>query len=624
MRIRTTLLSLLLACAPLASAAAHTVSQDASETATAQDAESSELDSPRATMFTFLGAIREVQEGDTERWKTVLECIEFGDTPIVVGTEASRTVARDLWGALNHIRVVSEEELPDAEAIGARSSFVYFPRPFDDQDEAIRRRARLGDERIELVRGEGGRWRFSPGTVLAAHDLYLALLPLGRKADVDETVLETQSLVRRWMPDALRDLSFLDLEAWQWIGLALLVFLGVLLDQVLRGLARGVGATVLGRYRVEVRSEVLTRFARPLGLLGAGLTWLTLLRPLDLPLTAEEILLAAARTFVILAGTWAAWRSIDFGAEFLLHRAKQTESRFDDVLVPLVSKSLKIVATAFGLIYAAQSLRINIVPLITGLGIGGLAFAFAAKDTIENFFGSVAVILDRPFEVGDWVVIGDVEGTVEELGFRSTRVRTFYNSQITIPNSTLVRATVDNFGRRKYRRWKTVIGLQYDTPPEQLLAFTTGIQELVRNHPYTRKDYYQVWCNEFGPSSIDVLVYVFHQVPDWSTELRERERLLVDIVRLADRLGVSFAFPTRTVHLYKEEHAPPAVRFDPPGRTSDRRSMVQGIRAAQAIVADQGWKEQQPAGVEFSKAPTDLSTLSEHDPLESTEDTRSS
>mgnify|MGYP001795668576 CR=1 FL=1 len=254
-----------------------------------------------------------------------------------------------------------------------------------------------------------------------------------------------------------------------------------------------------------------------------------------------------------------------------------------------------------GVIYGAEALSIPIGPMIASLGIGGLAFAFAAKDTIENFFGSVAVLLDRPFSVGDWIVIDDVEGTVEDLGFRSTRVRTFYNSQVTVPNSTLVRAKVDNYGRRRYRRWKTHIGVQYDTPPGLLIAFTEGIRELVRTHPYTRKDYYQVWMHQWSASSMDVLLYVFFEVPDWNTELRERERLFIDIVRLADKLGVQFAFPTQTVHLFKEEHPPKLAEgqahqpeYGKPTSMTDRRSMISGIRAAQSIIEKQGWREKKP------------------------------
>jgi MscS family membrane protein len=239
------------------------------------------------------------------------------------------------------------------------------------------------------------------------------------------------------------------------------------------------------------------------------------------------------------------------------------------------------------------------VPLVTGLGIGGLAFAFAAKDTIENFFGSVTVLLDRPFEVGDWVIVGDTEGTVEELGLRSTRIRTFYNSQVTVPNATLVRATVDNLGRRAYRRWKTYLGVQYDTPPETLLAFTEGIRELVRQHPYTRKDFYQVWCNDFADFSLNILLYVFFRVPDWSTELRERERLFVDIVRLADRLGVQFAFPTRTVHLYREEHRPHEIAYEIPAGAHDSDATEAGVRAAREITAEQPWQKDKPGPVRF-------------------------
>jgi MscS family membrane protein len=201
--------------------------------------------------------------------------------------------------------------------------------------------------------------------------------------------------------------------------------------------------------------------------------------------------------------------------------------------------------------------------------------------------------------VGDWVVIEDIEGTVEELGFRSTRIRTFYNSQVTVPNSTLVRAAVDNYGRRSYRRWKTNIGVQYDTPPEKLLAFTEGIRELVRRHPYTRKDFYQVWCNDFGDSSLNILLYIFHHVPDWATELRERERMFVDIVRLADRLGVQFAFPTRTVHLYQEEHAPFDSQHEIPRGGTDDEAKQAGARAARELTEDQPWRTDRPGRVDF-------------------------
>ncbi|MBT6325612.1 MAG: mechanosensitive ion channel, partial [Bdellovibrionales bacterium] len=112
---------------------------------------------------------------------------------------------------------------------------------------------------------------------------------------------------------------------------------------------------------------------------------------------------------------------------------------------------------------------------------------------------------------------------------------------------------IDNFGMREYRRFKTTIGVQYDTSPEKLEAFCEGIRQIIINHEYTRKDYFHVYFSNFGSSSLDILVYVFWRVPDWATELNEKHRLLIDILRLGNQMDINFAFPTRTLHLFNEE-----------------------------------------------------------------------
>ena len=234
------------------------------------------------------------------------------------------------------------------------------------------------------------------------------------------------------------------------------------------------------------------------------------------------------------------------------------------------------------------------------IGIGGAAFAFASKDAVSNLFGSVTVLTDRPFEIGDWIVTEGVEGSVESVGFRSTRIRTFYNSLITLPNSRLTTAAVDNMGRRRYRRIKTMLGLQYDTTPEQIDAFCEGIRELIRRHTYTRKDYYHVYFNEFADSSLNVLLYCFLECPDWSIELREKHRLFCDIIKLAQRLGVSFAFPTSTLHLFQEEHGGGSL----PTELSD--PIEAGQRLAAHIAGPLKSPEPGRGGVEFT-GPTELS-----------------
>jgi len=242
----------------------------------------------------------------------------------------------------------------------------------------------------------------------------------------------------------------------------------------------------------------------------------------------------------------------------LLEHAEKTESKIDDLIIPFVARIAKIFVVAFGLVFIASQLDVNITSLLAGLGLGGLAFALAAKDTVENIFGSLTVLIDQPFSVGDWIVIeGTVDGSVETVGLRSTRVRTFYNSLVTVPNATLIRSAVDNYGKRTYRRWKTTLSVTYDTPPEKIEAFCEGIRELIRLHPYTRKDYYHVYANDYGASSLDILLYTFFETPDWGTELRERHRLFLDILRIAERLEIEFAFPTQTIHIPKEmpDHA---------------------------------------------------------------------
>ena len=230
--------------------------------------------------------------------------------------------------------------------------------------------------------------------------------------------------------------------------------------------------------------------------------------------------------------------------------------------MPLISKSLKALGVCVGIVLFANTFGWQITGVLGTLGIGGMALAFATQDSISNLFGSLTVLLDRPFEVGDWIVTSGIEGEVETVGFRSTRVRTFYNSLITLPNSQLTTASVDNMGRRRYRRYKAVLGVQYDTHPDRIEAFCEGVRELLRRHPHTRKDYFHVYFNDLSASSLDILLYCFFECPDWTTELRERHRLLVDIMKLAERLGVEFAFPTRTLHMAQDDPAPSSSPVD--------------------------------------------------------------
>jgi len=196
-----------------------------------------------------------------------------------------------------------------------------------------------------------------------------------------------------------------------------------------------------------------------------------------------------------------------------------------------------------------DSLHIPILPLLTGLSIGGLAFALAAQDTIKNFFGSIMIFIDKPFQIGDWITTSDFDGTVEEVGFRSTRVRTFRNSVVYVPNGRLADTIVDNNGLRQLRRFKTDIAIAYSTPPDRVEVFVSGLKRLVLEHPMTSNDKLEIHLNEMGVSSLNILFYIFFEAPTWSDELRYRQEIILAILKLGRHLNVSFAFPTQTVHV---------------------------------------------------------------------------
>ena len=547
--------------------------------------------SPRETMFTYLSAMSAFQEsGKREDLDTALAAFDFSSLTL---PETRRQIAASLLNILNRINLVEPWQFTTPKS----DRFVYFPQ---DEITAHKRISILvPDAEIALAKQDDGTWRFDQKTIEAIPDFYREIEDLNAEFGDGEIALTPAMRIRSIMPAELRHGQLVGIEYWQWIAIALLILAGFIVDQIVRNILRNIWRRIAHRRGQGTSKDILSKAVRPFGIFAGALVWLAALPLLGLPPSAANILLIAIRVVLMLAGVWAAYRVTDLLADFLERQASKTNTKLDDLLIPLGRKTGKVLVTVFGLIYIAESFDVQILPLLTGLGIGGLAFAFAAKDTIENFFGSVAVILDQPFEVGDWVVIEGAEGTVEELGLRSTRIRTFYDSQITIPNSTLVRTRVDNYGRRRYRRFRAQIGVTYNTTPEQIEAFCEGIREIIRQHPYTRKDYFHVYLNSWGDFSLNILLYVFFDCADWAIELRERQRLMLDIMRLARRLGVGFAFPTQSLELSRasKQQIPGTLDADATPEENARRI---GIDTTRTMFEHASWKEAKPGPVIYT------------------------
>ncbi len=215
-------------------------------------------------------------------------------------------------------------------------------------------------------------------------------------------------------------------------------------------------------------------------------------------------------------------------------------------------KSLKIFIVAIGLVSILQIWDINVSAFLASLGLGGLAFALAAKDTAANLFGGLSILADRALKIDDWIKVGDVEGTVEDIGLRTTKVRTFEKSLITVPNQIIANNPIENFSRRNIRRIKMRIGLVYSTTHEQMETILTDIRNMLKSHPGIAKNAtLLVNFDEFEDSSLSIFIYCFTNTADWAKYLEIREDINLKIMEIIQRHGSDFAFPSESVYIEK-------------------------------------------------------------------------
>lgn len=248
---------------------------------------------------------------------------------------------------------------------------------------------------------------------------------------------------------------------------------------------------------------------------------------------------------------WIILKVIDFMGLILNKRAEATENKMDDQLIPFIIEIAKIITYVFALVIVMGNIfEVNITALATGLGIGGLALAMASKESLENLLGSFTIFFDQPFTVGDVVTVGSVTGVVEKVGFRSTRIRTFDKSLVTVPNKKMIDAELDNLGLRPIRRVKFNIGLTYETSPEQIKAIVSDIQEMINLHEKTNQDG-RVRFQEFGSSSLDIMVMYFVDSPKWEDLINVKEDVNYKIMEIVKKHNSDFAFPSTTVYLQK-------------------------------------------------------------------------
>lgn len=384
----------------------------------------------------------------------------------------------------------------------------------------------------------GDQWRYADASIQAIPGIHRQVYPFGTDKILNLLPKGTQQRV-------------LGLMLWQWLGVLIVLGLALLLYLILSWVLKPLVARITSSrlYPSLIPRRLVRRLARLISFWVMVRFLRAILPTLQLPVEVNTVLIAFLKLLTILIFVGIGLRVLDVVMAYVDRATRKTESKMDEQLVPLLTRGIQAIIFTMALFSALRLFHVNVTALIAGISLGGLAIALAAQDTVRNLLGSFTIFFDKPFQIGDWVNFSGVDGTVEEVGFRSTRVRTFANSVVSVPNGKLADMVINNYGLRIYRRYSTRITIAYDTPPHLIEQFITGLREMVAHHPDTRKDYYEIHLNELSASSLDILFYIFFLVPDYSAELRAKHDLLMGILRLAAKIGVRFAYPTSTVYV---------------------------------------------------------------------------
>lgn len=333
------------------------------------------------------------------------------------------------------------------------------------------------------------------------------------------------------------------------VAVALLIFS---LFMVLRKVITGYIFNLILKYSLKrntmLDKDLLLAFEGPLRFFFIALGLYAAL--IYLPLSTAQDLLAAKvfRSVIIVLMALGLYNLVDANSVIFKKIQSTFDINLDQILIPFLSNFLRIIIVIFAFTIIAQEYNYDINGLIAGLGLGGLAIALAAKDGLANIFGGIVIILDKPFSIGDWISTSSVEGTVEEITFRSTKVKTFAQALVTVPNSTLANEAITNWSKMGRRRITFNLGVTYTTPRVRLEACISKIEKMLREHPQIHQETIFVNFDRFNESSLDIFLYFFTVTTNWGEYLKVREDVNLKIMAILEEEKVSIAFPSRSVY----------------------------------------------------------------------------
>ena len=352
--------------------------------------------------------------------------------------------------------------------------------------------------------------------------------------------------------------QFLQYGLWRYLLIsALIVIFFMAMRQVSTFLAQMTLVLRSSGENVRLRM-VLEAAIWPIRLLLVTLALAAVRELLPLPPSWGRILETSIAVFSTLALIVFIYRLIELLVYELANFARREDNLLDQTFVQMMRLIARIIVIVVGAIYLIRAVSGKpLSALLAGLGIGGLAVALAAQDTLKNFFGSIMIMLDKPFSVGQRIVAGGHDGTVEEIGFRSTRVRTLTGNLVTVPNEKLATDSIENIGRRPSIRRLANITITYDTPLKKVKKAVEIVREILDNHEGMDPEFPpRVYFNEFNDASLNIIMIYWYFPPDYWAYLEFNQRVNIEIIQRFEEEGIEFAFPTTTTYLAHDSRRP--------------------------------------------------------------------
>lgn len=305
---------------------------------------------------------------------------------------------------------------------------------------------------------------------------------------------------------------------------------------------------MVAKTKTTLDDKLLNIIEPPLKLLVVALGFYLAVKWLDIK-SFELIAISIEKTLITFIIFWILYRAVnEFSYIFKKFSSKLNQNLSDDIS-NFISKFLKVIIIVIGAMTILDGWGINVSAFVASLGLIGMAFALAAKDTTANLFGSLVIFADKPFEKGDWILTPDVEGTIDSIGIRSTRVRTFAQALVSIPNAVIANSAITNWSQMGKRRIKMRLGLTYSTNTAQLENILKELREMLKSHPDVHQETIMVYFDKFEDSSLSLFCYFFTTTTVWASYLGVREDINLKIMKIVEDNGAEFAFPSQSIYV---------------------------------------------------------------------------